>query len=71
MLLAFFMHGNSLLTSFHAFIVIICYRFIIRFVYGSSEALIAASSSDNSRARAVEGNITIQSHLSNGCLQAF
>lgn len=63
--------NNSVLTSFHAFIIIICHRFIVWFVYGSSEALVAASSSDDSWARAVEGNVPIQSHLSHGCLQAF
>lgn len=71
MLLTFFTYSNCLLTGFHAFIIIICYRFIIGFVYGSSEAFIAASSSDNSWARAVEGNITVQSHLSNCCLQTL
>lgn len=63
--------NGPLLTCLHAFVIIINRWLVIGLVDSSSEALIAASASNDSRAWAMERNVTVQSHLGHGCLQTF
>lgn len=64
-------HAARTLTGLHAFIVVIHHGFIVGLVDGSSEALIAAPSSNDPRPWAVEGDVPVQGHLGHSGLQAF
>lgn len=65
------MHAARTLTGLHAFVVVIHHGFIVGLVDGSSEALVAAPSSDDPRPGAVEGDVPVQGHLGYSSLQAL
>lgn len=64
-------HAARTLTRLHAFVVVIHHGFIVGLVDGSSEALVAAPSSNDPRPWAVEGDVPVQGHLGHSGLQAF
>lgn len=67
---------SKTLTCLHAFILLfithhVDTRSVIGFVDSRAEALVAATSTDDSGTRPVEGDVPVERYLCHGCLEAL